>query len=167
MTDCGNDPFHGWSVCESIAIVINAPLEVNAIEAHLPWIDFISKNTTSRNLQTSMAIHPHSGRSIPQVKRSQHHIDDTSDRLAAKTCTRWPLDDLDLLHHAHGKAVERIRRSQAAKQGNTIHQHQGIHPLHAVHLNAVGATHSTPHRFAHTCGEIERFHQVLGMRGTQ
>ena len=54
----------------------------------------------------------------------------------------WPLDDLDLLHHVHWKAVERIRRSQAAAV-DTIHQHQGIHPLHAVQLNAVVP--HTPH----------------------
>ena len=114
-----------------------------------------------------MPIHPSACKRIADVQRRKDHVDDPANCLAAKTRARRPLNDLNLLHHADGQSVQRIRRSQSPEQGDAVQKNQGIHPFHAVELNAVRAAHPACHAFANPGGEIQRLQQVLGVGRSQ
>ena len=104
---------------------------------------------------------------MPRTDGGEDDVDDAAHRLAAKPGARRPLDDLHLLDHAEGNAVQRVRRSQSAEQGYPIEEHQRVHALEAVDLEGVGAADPAAHGFAHAVGEVDGLRGVVGWDATQ
>ena len=156
-------PIHGRCVRHSILIVVDSPGKMKAIHPHLPHAFGDPKRAAGRNQTPSVGVPSDHGTGLPLAQGGQHDVDDPANSLAAKSGTCRTVDHLDLLHHAHWNAIERIGGRQTSEQRNTVDEDQGVGAFHAIHVDVVGPANAAPHRFTHPVGEIEGLHHVLGV----